>query len=75
VYFAAAFGVAYESRDDGESWQRILPEGPAMGRITQLLPLPGEPERLFALTEGHGVFELDRKAPAAGASAASPAKF
>jgi photosystem II stability/assembly factor-like uncharacterized protein len=71
VYFAAAFGVVYESRDDGDSWQRILPEGPSMGRITQLLAVPGDPGRLFILTEARGVFELDREA-LARAGAASP---
>jgi photosystem II stability/assembly factor-like uncharacterized protein len=74
VYFAAAFGVVYESRDDGESWQRILPEGPGMGRITQLLAVPGEPGRLFVLTEGRGVFELDREALARETAAPSRAK-
>jgi len=57
---AAAFGFVYASTDDGESWRRILPEGPAMGAIRQLLP-SSDPERLFALTEAHGAFVLVRK--------------
>jgi photosystem II stability/assembly factor-like uncharacterized protein len=57
VYFAAAFGVVYESIDDGQSWHRVLPEGPGIDFITQLLPAS---DRLFVLTATRGVFVLDR---------------
>jgi hypothetical protein len=54
-YFAAAFGLTYESLDDGETWRLLAPEGPAMGRITQLLP-SRESDRLYVATESHGAF-------------------
>src|SRR5262249_11549359 len=57
---AAALVFVYARTADGESWRRLLPEGPAMGAIRQLLP-SSDPERLFALTEAHGAFVLVRK--------------
>jgi len=46
-----------------------------MGRITQLLPVPGEPERLFVFNRSARRFRIGLKAPIVGASAAHPAKF
>jgi photosystem II stability/assembly factor-like uncharacterized protein len=57
VYYAAGFGVVYESRDDAQSWHRVLPEGPGIDPIVQLLPAL---DRLFVLTATRGVFVLDR---------------
>ncbi len=59
VYFAAAFGLIYQSDDSGASWRPIGSEGLHLGPITQLVIVPGEPDRLFAMTDTHGVFELD----------------
>jgi photosystem II stability/assembly factor-like uncharacterized protein len=77
VYFAAAFGLIYESSDGGSSWQPILSESLALGPIIQLLVVPGEPDRLFAMTDTHGVFELDYPPPRGGGpvTSARRAKF
>ena len=60
VFYAAVNGLVYESDDNGESWQLILPEGPAIDRIIQLLPSASQPGRVFALTATRGVFVMDR---------------
>jgi photosystem II stability/assembly factor-like uncharacterized protein len=71
--FAAVVGVVYESLDNGESWQPVAPESAVIGPITQLLAISGEPQRLLALTEARGVFELERNFQTAeGASARAP---
>ncbi len=77
VYFAAAFGLIYESSDAGSSWQPILSESLDLGPIIQLLVVPGEPDRLFAMTDTHGVFEMDYPPPRGGGpvSSARNAKF
>lgn len=76
VYFAAAFGLIYESRDSGSTWQPIGSESLVLGPIIQLLVVPGEPDRLFAMTDTHGVFELDFPPPSRDSvSSARRAKF
>jgi hypothetical protein len=50
--------MVYESVDRGTSWRRLVPEGPAMGAIRQLLYVDGS-DRLVALTEAHGAFILN----------------
>ena len=58
TFIAAAYGMVYESVDRGTSWRRLVPEGPAMGAIRQLLYVDGS-DRLVALTEAHGAFILN----------------
>jgi photosystem II stability/assembly factor-like uncharacterized protein len=58
LHFAAAAGIVYQSRDGGDSWQEVAPDA-RMGRILQILPLAGDANRLFVLTEGRGVYELE----------------
>ncbi len=62
VYFAAAFDAVYESRDGGRSWQCLTPKRSGIDSVVQLLVMPSQPGRLFALTERAGVFSLDRPA-------------
>jgi hypothetical protein len=77
VYFAAAYGTIYETSDGGSSWRPVGSESLSLGPIIQLLVVPGQPDRLFAMTDTHGVFELDFSAPGSGgpATATSRAKF
>jgi photosystem II stability/assembly factor-like uncharacterized protein len=76
VYYAAVYGLIYESTDGGSSWQPIHSETLGLGPITQLMVVPGEPDRLFAMTDTHGVFELEDPAPGSGSvSSASRAKY
>jgi photosystem II stability/assembly factor-like uncharacterized protein len=55
VFAVAVFGAVYISGDDGVTWRRLSPEGALAGPIRQLL-FSADSRRLFALTEGHGVF-------------------
>jgi photosystem II stability/assembly factor-like uncharacterized protein len=72
VYFAAAFGLVYESSDGGLSWRAIASRSLTLGPIIQLLVVPGPPDRLFAMTDTHGVFELDFSAPSGAAGSLLP---
>ena len=76
VYYAAVYGIIYETSDSGSSWQAIGTESLGPGPITQLMVVPGEPDRLFAMTDTHGVFELEDPTRGARAvSSASRAKY
>lgn len=74
VYFAAAFGLIYKTTDGGSSWQPIGTDSLSLGPIIQLLVVPGEPDRLFAMTDSHGVFELDYSSPGGGGTATSASR-
>ncbi len=63
VYFAVAFGRVYQSTDGGASWQAMPSQSRISGPVIQLLVVPGQPDRLFAMTGTHGLFELDCSLP------------
>ena len=76
VYYAAVYGLIYETSDSGASWQPMGSQSLELGPITQLMVVPGDPDRLFAMTDTHGVFELEDPAPGSGSiSSASRAKY
>jgi len=54
--FASQYGVIFVSKDDGRSWTQVR-EG-ALGGVSALLVVPGNPDRLFVLTESRGVYAL-----------------
>jgi hypothetical protein len=58
LLLAAKFGVIYASRDGGRSWKRISHDGWPIRSVTQLIVLPGSPDRLLVLTFLQGVWEL-----------------
>ena len=58
LQFAAASGVVYMRRDNGDTWQP-LEAGLPMDRILQIVPVAGDVPRLLVLTEARGVYELE----------------
>ena len=56
--FASQYGTIFGSKDDGRSWTPFG-EGKQDGQaVSALLVLPGSPDRLYALTEGRGVYAI-----------------
>jgi photosystem II stability/assembly factor-like uncharacterized protein len=58
VIFASKFGVLFVSKDEGQSWTSLGSEGDGTEVITELLVVPAIPDRVFALTRGHGIFSI-----------------
>jgi len=58
VLFAAKYGTIYKSSDQGVSWTVMSPEGWPVKSVKQLVVAPGNPDRLFVLTQQQGVFVL-----------------
>ena len=56
VLFAAQYGRVYVSDYYGRTWRRFPSE--SVGAIKSLILLPGTPDRLFALTQSHGVYVM-----------------
>jgi photosystem II stability/assembly factor-like uncharacterized protein len=57
VLFASQFGVVFSSADYGRSWIQMR-ERPGGGTVLALRVAPGNPDRLFALTETRGVYSM-----------------
>jgi hypothetical protein len=55
--YAAQFGKAYVSRDDGETWTALVESGPQIGAIENLRVTSSR--ELVALVRNEGVFKLD----------------
>jgi photosystem II stability/assembly factor-like uncharacterized protein len=56
--FVAQHGRIYVSSDTGRSWSPLLPDFTSPMAVTQMLVVPGTPDRLLVLTKNHGVLML-----------------
>jgi photosystem II stability/assembly factor-like uncharacterized protein len=56
--FASVFGKIFGSRDDGRSWTPLTAGDEQASDLTELLVLPGVPDRLFALSRSRGVYSM-----------------
>jgi len=57
--FASVFGKIFGSRDGGRSWTPLITGDEQPGDLTALLVLPGNPDRLLALSRSRGVYSMD----------------
>jgi photosystem II stability/assembly factor-like uncharacterized protein len=58
VLFASLFGGIFGSRDQGRTWTPLAVSGERPNDFIALLVLPGNPDRLFALSRSRGVFAM-----------------
>ena len=58
VLFLSRYGIVYTSSDYGHSWAKVSVRPLPSDKIKQLVVVPGQPDRLFALTESLGVYVL-----------------
>jgi len=58
VIFAARYREVFRSQDDGLSWELLPIVENAPEDVSALLVLPGDPDRLFALSASRGVYAL-----------------
>ena len=63
VIFASKFGVIFESQDAGQTWISLNSGNTGTDAITELLVLPGIPDRVFALTRNRGVYSISLAVP------------
>jgi hypothetical protein len=63
-YYILSGEAAFASDDAGATWQALADGLPAGAVISELEVDPGDPSRLFAVVEDHGVWQLDRRFPA-----------
>jgi photosystem II stability/assembly factor-like uncharacterized protein len=58
VLFASVFGKIFGSRDGGHTWLPLTTGDEQPGDLTALLVLPGDPDRLLALSRSRGVYSM-----------------
>jgi photosystem II stability/assembly factor-like uncharacterized protein len=63
VVYAGLPGRVFRSLDAGRTWQRFGNGLPSDSGIVDLLPSASDPQRLYAVSAGHGLFWLDPTAP------------
>jgi len=56
--FASVFGKIFGSRDDGRSWTPLTTGDDQPSDLIALLVLPGDPDRLLALSRSRGVYSM-----------------
>ena len=58
VLFLSRYGTVYASWDQGHSWVKVSPGPWQTDKIKRLVVVPGQPDRLFALTQSLGVYAM-----------------
>ena len=58
LLFASQYGAVFSSTDDGRTWKPLTSAEQSAEALIALLVLPGDPDRLFALTQSRGVVAI-----------------